>query len=160
MFIKYFLNTLIAALVLACSLPVLSAEITYFYDGDTVKIKDANREFKLRITDIDAPELNQTYGKKSRRAIMQLCQNAQVQLQIFGIDKYQRNLGKLQCNQQDVSVFMVKNGHAWFNNRYSNDGNLAFLQQTAQQSHAGLWNNKKPTPPWQWRKNHPHMPTK
>lgn len=59
--------------MVACSLPVLSAEISYFYDGDTVKIKDAGREFKLRLTDIDAPERNQTYGLKSRRALISFC---------------------------------------------------------------------------------------
>ncbi len=45
-----------AALLLACSLPAFAAEITYFYDGDTVNINDAGYEYKLRITDIDAPE--------------------------------------------------------------------------------------------------------
>ena len=45
----------------ACSPIVFAAEITYFYDGDTVKINDAGYEYKLRITDIDAPERNQTY---------------------------------------------------------------------------------------------------
>ena len=71
--VKHYLGALGAALVLACSLPVFALEITYFYDGDTVKVKDAGREYKLRLTDIDAPERNQAYGLKSRRALMQFC---------------------------------------------------------------------------------------
>ena len=131
-------------------------KITYFYDGDTVKINDGTLEYKLRLTDIDAPERNQAYGKKSRRALMQLCKNTQVQVQLSGIDKYQRNLGKLNCNQQDVSQFMVQNGHAWFYRHYSTDGTLDNAEQTARQKQLGLWANKNPTPPWIWRKNHPH----
>lgn len=128
--------------------------IAYFYDGDTVKIKDGTREYKLRITDIDAPERNQTYGKKSRRALMQLCKNASVNVYISGIDKYQRSLGKLHCNGQDVSVWMLENGHAWFNRGYSTDYTLDLAEQRARQHKRGLWKAQRPTPPWVWRKKH------
>jgi len=148
---------LIFCLFLAFSFNVCSApQITYFYDGDTVKIADGNLIYKLRLTDIDAPERSQSYGLKSRRALMQFCKNANVEVFLSGVDKYHRNLGKLYCNQQDTSLLMVKNGHAWFNSRYSNDATLSYAEQTARQSQLGLWANKSHEPPWQWRKKHPH----
>ena len=112
---KCFLYALVSAWILVCSLPAFALEITYFYDGDTVKIIDAGFEYKLRITDIDAPERNQAYGKKSRRALMQLCTGANIYAAIGGTDKYGRRLGRLRCNNQDVSTYMIQNGHAWFN---------------------------------------------
>jgi endonuclease YncB( thermonuclease family) len=147
---------LLVLLMVACSLPVFAAEITYFYDGDTVKIKDETYEYKLRITDIDAPERNQTYGKKSRRALMDFCKEANIYVAISGYDKYDRKLGKLLCNQQDVSKHMVKYGHAWFNKRYSMDYSLALLQDEARKNKLGLWQAQQQTPPWVWRKNHQH----
>lgn len=137
-----------------------AAGIGYFYDGDTVKIEDGGLVFKLRISDIDAPERNQRYGKKARRALMKLCKRAEIHYQITGIDKYQRRLGKLQCNQRDASLFMVQNGHAWFGDHYSSDHTLLIAQQQAQQAKLGLWQAKNPTPPWKWRKNHPQAHTK
>ena len=130
--------------------------ITYFYDGDTVKVKDGLSEYKLRLTDIDAPERNQIYGKTARRALIKLCQHAHVQVYLSGIDKYQRNLGKLTCDNSDASVFMINNGHAWFNRRYSMDYTLDIAEQTARSNQLGLWKRKNPTPPWQWRHKHPH----
>ena len=129
---------LATALILNCNLPVFAAEITYFYDGDTVKINDNGQEFKLRINDIDAPEKNQAYGKKSRRALMQLCEHGEFQAQITGQDKYGRKLGKLVCHDQDASLYMVQNGYAWFYAHYSNDSNLAFSQQEARNRGLGL----------------------
>ena len=152
--IKHILTTLATAWMLACSPIVFAEEITYFYDGDTVKIKDGSYEYKLRITDIDAPERNQTYGKKSRRALMDFCAEANIYVAISGTDKYGRKLGKLLCNQQDVSKHMVKYGHAWFNNRYSMDYSLALLQDEARKNKIGLWQSQQQTPPWVWRKNH------
>jgi micrococcal nuclease len=139
-----------------CSLPVFATEITYFYDGDTVKIKDAGYEYRLRITNIDAPERNQAYGKKSRRALMDFCADATIYVAISGYDKYGRKLGKLLCNQQDASIHMVKYGHAWVNKRYSKDYSLAVLQDKARKSKLGLWQSQQPTAPWVWRKNHLH----
>jgi micrococcal nuclease len=152
--LKYFLYALQAALVLACSLPVFALEITYFYDGDTVKINDAGYEYKLRLTDIDAPERNQTYGLKSRRELIQFCKNADVKVYISGMDKYHRNLGKLHCNNVDASMFMVKSGHAWFNRRYSMDYMLALQEDEARKNKLGLWEAQQQTPPWVWRKKH------
>lgn len=153
---KRILYTLATAWILACSLSAFALEITYFYDGDTVKIKDGSYEYKLRLTDIDAPERNQTYGLKSRRALMQFCKKTEVKVYISGTDKYQRRLGKLNCNRLDASEFMVKNGHAWFNRRYSMDYMLALLEDEARKNKLGLWQSQQQTPPWIWRKNHPH----
>ena len=142
--------------MVACSLPAFALEISYFYDGDTVRIKDSASEYKLRITDIDAPERNQSYGKKSRRALMQFCAETNIHVVSMGYDKYQRKLGRLKCNEQDASQFMVKNGHAWFNRRYSMDYSLALLEDEARKDKRGLWQAAQQIPPWVWRKNHPH----
>ena len=142
--------------MVAFSLPVFATEITYFYDGDTVKISDKGREYKLRLTDIDAPERTQEYGLKSRRALMQLCNNTSVKVQILGVDKYQRKLGKLECDNQDVSFYMVENGYAWFYHQYSSDSALELAEMEARDNKRGLWKAKQQTPPWVWRKNHPH----
>ncbi len=153
---KQFITALATVWLLTCSLAVYAIEITYFYDGDTVKINDNGLEYKLRLTDIDAPERAQEYGLKSRRALMQFCKNASVQVQLMGVDKYQRKLGKLECNNQDVSFYMVENGYAWFYHQYSSDSALELAEMEARDQQLGLWASKTPTPPWVWRKNHPH----
>lgn len=127
-------------------------QIVNFYDGDTVKIKDGSFIFNLRISEIDAPERNQPYGKKARRALTQFCKNAQIDYRFTGVDKYQRQLGELYCNQQPVSTFMVTNGHAWFYRQYAYNPVLNELEANARHHKLGLWKQKKPTPPWAWRK--------
>ena len=139
-------------LALAFSTQTHAVQIVYFYDGDTVKIADSTGEYKLRLSDIDAPERNQSHGKIARRALMRLCKNADVKVQLISMDKYFRYLGKIQCNGQDVSGFMVQNGHAWVNTYYQNDAVLIADFQNAQQQKLGLWSAEKPTPPWIWRK--------
>lgn len=146
---------IIAGLLLAFSFSTSAApSITFFYDGDTVLVKEESIEYKLRIGHIDAPERNQPYGKKSRRVLMKLCKNANIQVIITGADKYKRSLGNLYCDQHDVAKFMVKNGHAWFYHRYSNNVFLASTERSARKNKLGLWQNEKALAPWTWRKQH------
>ncbi len=148
----------IGALILYSFKANATASIHYVYDGDTVQIIEGQTKYKLRITHIDAPERNQPHGLKSRRALIQLCQQADIEVTITGTDRYQRKLGTLHCDQQNVATYMVENGHAWFNDRFSNDMLLALKERQAREQQRGLWANEKATPPWTWRKQHQNTP--
>lgn len=132
--------------------------VSYVYDGDTVRLRPLNAngsqdEFKLRLTDIDAPERNQAYGLKSRRALMDLCygKNIIATVKMSGTDKYNRTLGRLQCNNVDVSLYLAERGLAWHYAQYSNDIEIFQATKNARRLMLGLWVDDNPTPPWVWR---------
>jgi micrococcal nuclease len=138
-------------------------KVTYVYDGDTVKLSpidsnDPQDEFKLRLTDIDAPERNQDYGLKSRRSLMKLCQGKNIiaTAQISGTDKYQRALGKLQCNGVDAGHYQAEHGLAWFYTQYSSNAAIYKAAKNARRLTLGLWADENPTPPWVWRHEYLH----
>jgi len=147
----YFLLIALLILIFLSFKAHASPSILYVYDGDTVKLIDGATEYKLRINHIDAPERNQAFGKKSRRALMTLCKDATIEVVITGTDQYQRQLGDLYCNNQDVSNYMISNGYAWFNKRYSKRTEFAQLEENARKKRLGLWQDDKPLAPWVWR---------
>lgn len=159
-FIFTSLCMLMAASGNAAILPDASAPyvVSYVYDGDTVKLRNAEGEFKLRLTDIDAPERNQDYGLKSRRALIKLCQGSHILVtaQIVGTDKYNRSLGRLQCNHVDASTYLAERGLAWHYAQYSSDIGIYNAVLKARQQKYGLWASNKPIAPWTWRRYHPH----
>ncbi len=146
--------------ILLCSASLASQPYTVVnvFDGDTVELSNGNEKFKLRLTNIDAPERNQPYGKKARSALKKLCKGNKITVtaQLTGIDKYNRNLGHLYCNEIDASLYMVEKGLAWHNAKYSSEPSTQQAENIARQHRVGLWRNKKPTPPWVWRQKHPH----
>lgn len=130
--------------------------IATIYDGDTVKIHAEIADYKLRLSEIDAPELNQADGKLARRALSKICpKTAQIQVDISGTDRYDRQLGHLFCNNTDVAMYLVAHGYAWHYAHYSHNTDLASAQISAQVHHLGLWKNLDAVAPWDWRKNHP-----
>lgn len=132
--------------------------VAYVYDGDTVKLRNVDGELKLRLTDIDAPERNQDYGLKARRALIKLCKgpNIPVTVLITGTDKYNRALGKLECNHVDASTYLINQGLAWHYTQYSSNQLLHNAELKARQQKIGLWANENPTPPWVWRHQQIH----
>ena len=132
--------------------------LTKVIDGDTVELNGISGKLKLRLSDIDAPERNQAYGKKSRRALVKLCKGNSISIRatILGTDKYNRYLGKLQCNHTDASLYLAEHGFAWHNEKYSNDPVIQNAAFAAREKRLGLWKRKKPIPPWVWRQQHPH----
>jgi endonuclease YncB( thermonuclease family) len=148
---------LIACLtILICSLSHAQESyiVSYVYDGDTVQLSNVDGKLKLRLTDIDAPERNQPYGLKARRALISLCQggNIKVSVDIVGKDKYQRSLGRLQCNDKDASLYMLEQGYAWYPQKFSHDLMLKKAAEAARKNKDGLWQDDSPMPPWVWRK--------
>lgn len=134
----------------ALSAPVLEKII----DGDTVVLVDDGQRIRLRLMDIDAPELAQAGGKQARRSLMQLCSQAEIAVTIHGQDRYQRPLGYLYCNGEEANAWQIAQGLAWFNGRYSNRLALQALEAEARAQGLGLWQAPQPMPPWQWRKRY------
>jgi endonuclease YncB( thermonuclease family) len=121
-------------------------------DGDTVIIRDEAQSYRLRLLDIDAPELQQSFGKQSKRSLSALCANKPISVTQQGKDLYGRTLGHLYCGNSDASESQITRGMAWFNQRYSQRHALQALQKKAQEQALGLWQQADPVPPWQWRK--------
>jgi micrococcal nuclease len=137
-------------------------KVSYIYDGDTVKLQSlqSGQEIKLRINDIDAPERNQSYGKQSRRALIKLCKGSNIRIDatLTGTDQYHRYLGKLYCNNTNASLYLLQQGLAWHNAKYSTDATMRSAAAKARAQKVGLWKQRNPMPPWVWRQKHRHPP--
>jgi micrococcal nuclease len=143
---------LLCSLLAYCANSHALAVLEKVLDGDTVVIREESQSYRLRLLDIDAPELHQAFGKQSKRSLTQLCLNASISVQPQGKDPYGRILGHLYCGKQDASQSQIALGMAWFNQRYSRRHELQALQKQAQQQALGLWQQSNPMPPWQWRR--------
>ena len=66
-------------------------------------------------------------------------------------DRYGRTLARIEVEGQDVNRQMVADGLAWHYVRYSKDAGLAAAEREARAAARGLWADREPVPPWEWR---------
>lgn len=173
---KFNLSRFILAIVLVCTgifgtsslLPTnlqaanketIFARVVGISDGDTITVlAEGNKRIKVRLQGIDAPERSQAFGMRSRQNLAKLIFGKNIQIKSHGLDKYQRTLGTIFIDDQDVNEQMVKDGFAWFYRRYAKDltGEQASRYEEAEtearDSKRGLWSDSNPTPPWDYRK--------
>jgi endonuclease YncB( thermonuclease family) len=124
------------------------------HDGDTITCLDeSNQQQKVRLAEIDAPEIGQEYGRSAREALAAMVFGKPVEVVEEGKDRYGRWVGHVSSGGVDVNRQMVATGNAWQYVDYSRDPTLAAAQAQAQAQRLGLWAQPNPTPPWDFRNN-------
>lgn len=140
-----------AAALLAAAI-ALGGHVVAVHDGDTITVLHDHQQVKVRLVEIDAPELGQPFGKRSKQSLSDLCYNKPASIETRGQDKYGRTLARTTCDGQDANAEQVRRGMAWVYNRYAKpDSPLYHLQEEAKSSRRGLWADPSPIPPWEWR---------
>ena len=130
-------------------------------DGDTVWLRaDAagsgrsGKPIKLRLQGIDAPERCQLWGAQSTAALTERVLHQRVQVHTRAKDDYQRTLGNLLLNGEDVSEWMVLQGHAWSYHYRHSHGPYADQEQAARGSRHGLFADADAVEPRWFRRHH------
>ena len=144
------LKFLVAILVIASPLFALSGKVVSIHDGDTITVLQGKRQIKVRLFGIDAPELKQPYGKKSKQFLVNLIAGKVVEVEENGKDRYKRTIGTIYLNGKDINAQMVANGYAWVYRKFSKK--YTPQESKAKSQKLGLWRDKEPTPPWEWRR--------
>jgi endonuclease YncB( thermonuclease family) len=137
----------------------LKGKVVSVADGDTITVLDDNKtQHKIRLQGIDAPEKAQAFGQKSKQSLHQLVHSKMVTVEFEKKDKYGRTVGKVLLNGTDVCLEQIKLGMAWHYKQYQSEqpkedrDNYAQAEQSARAQVLGLWNDKSPTPPWEFRR--------
>ena len=66
-------------------------------------------------------------------------------------DRYGRTLGHVYVSGKRTNLQMIKQGMAWHYKQYSKDQELASAEIEARKKRIGLWADKSPVAPWDWR---------
>ena len=129
-----------------------SLKIKKVVDGDTVHVFYQDDVYKIRLTEIDAPERDQPYGANSTKYLKGLLKEGRVDVDISGTDRYGRKLGRLYWQGMDINRELVSAGYAWVYDQYVTDNSFYENQSKARNSKKGLWEDQNPLEPWNWRK--------
>lgn len=131
----------------------IKGQIVGVHDGDSCTLlTDAKEQFKIRLDGIDAPELGQPQGRQGKATLSGLVMSRQVTVQDKGKDRYERTLGVVMVDGLNVNLEMVRLGYAWHYLKYSKDRALANAEKEARAGKRGLWADRLPVPPWDWRR--------
>ena len=153
---------IILLLILAHSITLadtLTGRVVRVTDGDTIVILDTNNaQHKIRLQGIDAPERKQAYGTKSKEHLSDSIAGKFVVVEFDKRDRYKRILGKVLLSDQDMNLEQIKAGLAWHYKKYQDKQaatdrvKYSDAEEDAKRNKRGLWTDRAPVSPWQYRK--------
>ncbi|HEX4985058.1 MAG TPA: thermonuclease family protein [Burkholderiales bacterium] len=137
----------------------LQGRVVGVSDGDTVTVLTAeNRQLKIRLSGIDAPEKKQSFGAHAKQTLSRQVFGQPVTVEWTKTDRYGRIVGKIEAGGTDVNLEQVREGSAWVYTQYlrelpPEDRRLYLeAERQAREERRGLWHDGDPEPPWQWRR--------
>ena len=152
------MNLSFRSIILICFLSCTSREqaghVIKVVDGDTFDLKSGDEKIRVRLFGIDSPERGQAFNVRAKEFTAGLIAGKDVRVVIRNKDRYGRFVGDVYLSDgKYVNAEIVRAGYAWHFTRYSNDKQLAELQDEARENKRGLWFDKNPIPPWEFRRH-------
>lgn len=141
----------------------LSGMIVNVADGDTVTLRAADGQRRIRMDSIDAPEEGhgadqpgQPYAEAARQHLAGLVAGKTLTAQCYLQDQYGRDVCALILEDgRSANRLQVEAGYAWAytarQGEYLNDKAMPDLQRQAKAAGRGLWAGRNPMQPWKWR---------
>lgn len=139
------------------SADTITGKVVRVADGDTITVLRGKTQYKIRLVGIDAPEKVQAYGNQSKITLSEAIAGQTVIVDYNKKDRYDRIIGKVLYNGQDMNLRQVQLGMAWHYKAYEREQELenrsiyAQAEYVAQRNGLGLWADKRAIPPWEFR---------
>ncbi len=132
----------------------LSGRVVGVADGDTITVLVNKKGTKVRLYGVDAPEKKQAFGQRAKQFTSNLVFDRDVRVSVVSMDRYQRTVGIVtRKDGVNLNEELLSNGWAWWYEHYAKrEQRYAALEKKARDSAMGLWSEKDPVPPWEFRR--------
>ena len=97
-----------------------SGPVVSVLDGDTIEVLHNQHLERIRLSGIDCPEKDQSFGKKDKQAASELVFGKEVTIQTHGLNKYKRTLADVRLpDGTHVNHTLVQDGWCWWYRKYA-----------------------------------------
>lgn len=142
----------------AADLQQFTGIVVSVIDGDTVTVLTQDkRQAKIRLYGIDCPENGQAFGARAKQAASDAVFGKSVTVQPIDRDRDGQTAAIVSSpGGKPLHEQLVRDGLAWVDPRLCTREDICAplkkLEASVRASQRGLWIDKKPVPPWEWRK--------
>lgn len=134
----------------------IEALVVEVKDGDSLVVlhEDKTTE-QIRLAFVDTPERGQPFWKVAKSALSGMVFGRRVMVVQLDKDRYGRTVAEVDVDGVNVGTELIRLGLAWVFTRYCEVPyceELKALEAEARWQGRGLWVDREPIPPWEFRK--------
>ncbi|MEN8200020.1 MAG: thermonuclease family protein [Thermodesulfobacteriota bacterium] len=137
-----------------------TAFVEKIIDGDSILVSYRSETTQVRLWGIDTPEYSQSYSKVAKKYTGRLVNKKRVRLEVKDWDNYGRMVAMVTMEDgKCLNEELLKAGLAWVHIYYCKEpicNNWYGYEKRARKERIGLWREKTPLPPWEWKRKRKH----
>jgi len=121
-------------------------------EGDAIVVWVNKKRLNVHLESVDAPDPGQPFADPSREWLHSQLFKKKVSVDVASYSDEKFLLGRVYLDDRDMSLELVRAGMAWYAKDRGTDREIAKAQRKARKDKVGLWTQKDPVPPWEYRK--------
>ena len=130
----------------------LEGRVTRVIDGDRIVVANRAGSHKVRLFQIDAPELEQAYGREATAALYKRIGGKLVRVEWTAWDTSGWMLGTVYLDDEEINRWMIEEGCAWHDRRTGPAPHYAGAEKKARAAKIGLWADPQVVNPMNFRR--------
>ena len=136
----------------------ITGKVVDVTDGDEITIFNLNRNVRIKLMAIDAPEKDQAFGAAAKQHLFDLVHDKLVSVEYWGVGQHNILIGRVLSGGNDICAQMIRDGAAWFDPASKDlltetDREIYFQsEQAARSERRGLWQADNVVSPWEFVK--------
>jgi endonuclease YncB( thermonuclease family) len=147
---------LLVSLFIASSSFAWQGKVVGVSDGDSITVMHDGKGEEIRLYGVDCPEGHQDFGDRAKQFTSNMVYGKTVDVKPITQDRYGRTVGMIVYDRVNLSVELIRFGHAWVYRQYCTRPECKaweFIEAKAKDEKNGLWPVSNPIPPWEFRRN-------
>jgi endonuclease YncB( thermonuclease family) len=139
----------------------LPGRVLWVVDGDSLVLDVRGSQYRIELSGIDAPELNQPWGQAAADRLKRALTGRFVVVESADFAPEGQVHGRLSYANRDIGLDLLHEGLAWCTigpvTEIPYDTNHPYrdAESAARQARRGLWSDEHAVPPWEWRRQGP-----
>ncbi len=121
------------------------------FEGDTITVYVNKKMLTVRLAFIDCPEKGQPFFTEATEFTSNLILKKKIDVLIETYTGSEFLVGRVILDDKDLSMLLIEAGLAWYYKGHGNDRYLSKAFRKAKKKKAGIWSEKNPVPPWEFR---------
>ena len=130
----------------------IRGRVTRVVDGDRIWVTDFKGRHKVRLFQIDAPELEQAYGKEAADRLYRRIGDKTVRVEWTMQDTSGWILGTVYFDDSEINLEMIEDGCAWYDRRTGPAPHYTAAEKKAREAKLGLWADPAAINPMNFRR--------
>lgn len=126
--------------------------VTRVIDGDMIRVTDRVGVHKVRLFQIDAPELDQAFGREAAAALFKRIGGKPVRVEWTMQDPSGWILGTVYLDDIEINMWMIEEGCAWHDRRTGPAPHYSAAEKKAREAKLGLWSDPAAVNPMNFRR--------